>query len=515
MPYLHDYNVDVLIAGGGVAGASAAIAAARKGLRVLLLESRQTLGGLATNGYVNGIAGMVEGICREWVEKMEAEGALIYTTRFPSFHPDKASLILERMVLQAGAKILYGVSVVGCSAENGSITEVFAYSRSGKMSFRAKVFIDSTGDAVLAAAAGVPCEVGSPEYGGLNMSSTLSFRISGVNHSRYVEASNAWAGDPELNPEGNRNLWFINYLERKAVADGDLPMFIFPSALMYRVPGTTAEDAELCVMTAHSVFCHNMDVEDVTRQIIEQHRQIEWLEKFFRKCVPGFESCRVSSIANMHGIRDSRRAMGEYVLKDTDVACCAKFEDGIARFPEAMDTHHPTNRELGFRRHANVSVPVDSPFCIPSPRHDEKMRPFVSSEGYDIYVDPSDYSEIPYRCIVPLQIDNLFVAGRCISAEFHAQAGVRVIAECMLTGQAAGIAAALCVRDGLSPRKVDGKAVREIMIRDGVELDKLPDGYWTETKGSAKALLERGGKVKILPGGDFVKIVDPAAESGQ
>jgi len=502
------YYADVVIAGGGVAGTSAAVSAARNGLRVVLLETRESLGGLATNGYVTGVAGMIEGICKEWLDRLKAEGNLVDTPHTPAVDPERGKLMLEQMALQAGVRILYGVTVAECEIENDRIQRLVGYSRSGRMEFEASYFIDATGDAVLAAAAGVPCEVGSPEFGGLNMSSTLAFRLANVNMAKYWDASQAWAADADRNPDRLPFFQYYSYLEKQAVGAGILPYFIFPAALIYQVPGTAREDADIVVMTTHSMYCHNTDAEDVTRQIVEQHQQILWVENFMRTSVPGFENCRMTNIANMHGIRDSRRAMGQYVLKDMDVATGVKFEDGIARFPEFFDTHHPTSREDGFMRHIHVAEPVQSPFCRPAPGGEELMHPYVNMSGYELRVDTSDYCEIPYRCLVPLKIENMLLAGRCLSAEFNAQAAVRIISVCMTSGQAAGLAAALCKKNGVTPRELDGKLVRQAMIEQGVQVDKAPDGYWAEVRDNIKQTLGAGGTVRVLPG-DFVDFVKP------
>ncbi|MFA5308766.1 MAG: FAD-dependent oxidoreductase [Dehalococcoidales bacterium] len=493
------FDVDVLVAGGGVAGVSAALTAARGGLKTLLLESQISLGGLATNGYVNGIAGMIDGNCKEWLDRMEAEGVLLRRPHQPAYDPEKAKFILERMLLEAGADILYGTYVIDAAVEQGRIKEVICQTRGGKMPVSARMFVDATGDGDLSAWAGVPFEVGSAEFQGRNMSTTLAFRLANVNMDKYGKANMDWMTAPK-DPAAPPASSFFVAMEEQAVKNGDLPFFIFPTALIYMVPPTPPDNADVCVMSTHSFNTRNLDVTNLTRQIIEQHRQIEFMEKFFQKYLPGFEKCRLTGLASLHGVRDSRRITGEYILKDEDVVCARKFEDGIAKFPEFFDTHHPTSARLGFMRHIHLAEPKAPAVCRPAQCSDE-MHPFGKPGGYEARVNPLEYCEIPYRSLVPLKIDNLLVAGRCMSAEFNAIAAVRVIATSMGTGQAAGIAAGICLKDGITPRRLDGKIVRNTMIKQGIPLDKEPDGHWAEVK---KEL--QGGEFVVLPGADFVGV---------
>jgi hypothetical protein len=490
------FNADVLIAGGGVAGVAAAVTAARNGLKTLLVESQGSLGGLATNGLVTGVAGMVEGICKEFLDRMNAERALIPRPHLPSFDPEKGKIVLERMLLEAGAKILYWTYVIDASVEDNHIKEIVCHSKSGRIGIAARIVIDTTGDADVAARAGVPYEAGSPDFEGLNMATTLAFRMANVNLLKYREAMQAWRTKQKI-PVG---ISIIAELEEKAVRNGDLPYFIFPTALIYQVPQTPEDNADVTIMTAHSFNTRNMDIEDLTRQTIEQHEQIMLLEKFFRKYVPGFKNCRLSGIANLHGIRDSRRITGEYILTDEDVVCARKFEDGIAKFPEFFDTHHPTSPRIGFMRHVHLKEPKEPAVCRPAECSID-MHPFVRPGGYEARCNPKEYCEIPYRSLVPLKIDNLLTAGRCVSAEFNALAAVRVIATGMSTGQASGIAAALCIKNGLIPRKLDGRIVRKTMIEQGVPLDKEPDGHWAAVK-------KLEGEYVVGPG-DFAWIKTP------
>ena len=152
------FSADVVVAGGGVAGAAAAIAAGRAGKRVFLLEYRESLGGLVTNGYITGIAGCVDGLCKEWLDRLNAEGHATMRPHLPVIEPEYGRVMLEQMVLQSGARILYGTHVVDVVKEDNRIKSVVAYCKNGRIELDADVFVDATGDADLAMAAGCPSE---------------------------------------------------------------------------------------------------------------------------------------------------------------------------------------------------------------------------------------------------------------------------------------------------------------------------------------------------------------------
>lgn len=493
------FFTDVLVVGGGVAGAAAAITAARRGARTMIVDSAQSMGGLATNGYVTGVAGVNEGICKEWIDRLEEAGDAVTRPHLPIIDPDKGKLMLEQMMVEAGCRILYGTTAIETIVEESVIKGVICHSKSGRLEISAKIVIDGTGDGDVAALAGAPYEVGSPHYAGLNMSTTLAFRMANVDLETYGKANIDWrekAGRDKL----SKSFGLLQDLEEQAVENGDLPFVVFPTALIYQIPNTEVTDADISVMTTHSFYTRNLDTEDLTRQIIEQHNQMQWLEKFFRKYVPGFNRARVTGIASMHGVRDSRRIIGEYILSDKDVASGAKFPDGIARFPEFFDTHHPTSRRLGFLRHIHVTQPLEGAVCQDA-QCSEDMHVFGRPAGMEARIDPKGYSEIPYRALVPKDIDNLLVVGRCVSAEFNAQAAVRIIAPSMGTGQAAGIAAAMCLKDNLTPRQIDGTSVRAEMINDGVPLDNPLTGHW--------AAVEKFEGEHVVLTGDFIGFRQP------
>ena len=493
------FDVDVLVAGGGVAGVSAALSAARSGLRTMLLESQISLGGLATNGYVTGVAGEIVGICKEWLDVLEADGGLVRRPHLPAIDPEKGKFTLENMLLAANARILYGTYVTDAVVEDNTIKGVICHTKSGRIPISARIVIDATGDADVAAYAGVPCEVGGTQFAGLNMSTTLAFRMANVNMVKYGEAQKEWRTKELAAHKVMPKSSLMADLEEQAVQNGDLPYFIFPGGLIYPIPNTPETDCDVTVMITHSYYTRNTDVEDLTRQIIEQHQQIGWVEKFFRKYVPGFEKSRVTGTGSIHGVRDSRRIVGEYILKDEDVFCGRKFEDGIVKFPEYTGIHHPTSPRLGFVRHIHMSESKGQAVSIPA-RCSGDMHPFVKLGGYEIRPNRLDYCEIPYRSLVPLKIDNLLVAGRCLSTEFNATAAIRIIAPSMNSGQAAGTAASLCLKAGITPRALDGKLVRKTLIEQGIPLNEEPGGYWATLKQELTELQDQKGELVVLPG---------------
>ncbi len=502
------FDVDVLVCGGGVAGAAAAVAAARLGARTLLVEGRESLGGLCTNGYITGVAGVVEGLCEEWIDRLAAKGAALKRAHLPVIEPEMGKMELEQMVLQAGCRILYGVHVADCVVEDestlgdGRIRSVIAYSKSGRMEISAKIFIDCTGDADLAFAAGVPCEVGNAEYCGLNQSVTMGIRLSYVNVKKYEEADAAFQKTGNL----ETRMQLVVAKEHEAIANGDLPWLLVPGLLVYPVPGGDPECCDVTLDATHTYFCRNDDVEDLTRQIVDQRRQVQWFATFLKKYVPGFEKSAISAIASMNGVRDSRRIVGEYVFSDADMARGAKFSDGIARNPEFFDAHHPTCGDYVAIRHIHLPEPPEG--AITRPSQDDgnfRMHPFVTPGGYEARTNPRDWAEVPYQSLVATKVRNLLAAGRNVSAEFHALGSIRVIACAMVMGQAAGTAAALCVKEGVAPRELDGIRVRTALIEQGVPLDRPPGGIWEK-------LRNMPGTVEVASS-DFAVIVNEEGQS--
>lgn len=250
----------------------------------------------------------------------------------------------------------------------------------------------------------------------------------------------------------------------EAVEDGVLSRLV-EFGYLGLLPGRDPEHAEVYVCTAHSCNCRTTEPDDLTRIAIEQRKQMAEMVNFYRKYVPGFDNCWLISSAPLLGVRDSRRIIGEYVLTAEDVVWARKFSDAVARDTHGFDIHNPT--DLPHIKHTHLEAPQEPAFCVPN----EEVG------GYDAYLKPGQYYEIPYGCLVPLKVDNLLVAGRCLSATFEAQSGARLILTCMTMGQAAGTAAALSIQNEVTPRELDPQVLREKLGRQGIKLDEEPPVY--------------------------------------
>ena len=498
---------DLAIIGGGVSGVSAAISATRQGLRTMVLEKGTSLGGLATNGFVPQVAGMIEGNCKELVLRLEKAGELKRRSSTddhnPTFDPEYCKFLLEQMVMENGGRVIYDATCIDVEMDGRIIKSAIFYTKGGWMAVYADMFIDGTGDADVAAMAGVPYEVGGADFAGLNMSTTLGSRWTCANLVKYQEANEVWQNEQSANGIPQADCVSLIYaLEGRAIEAGDLVRHLTPVTGLFQVliPNYPSDRADFCTFAFHSYYTRNTDVEDISRQIIEQHQQMMIFEKFLQKYVPGYEDVNLVGIGSVPGVRDSRRIFGEYMLKAADVMCGTKFEDGIARFPEMLDTHHPTSHKHIFMRHGHLPAPGGSAICREA-QCDQEMHPFGRPAGIEARPDPRDYCDIPYRSLLPIGVDNLFVSGRCCSAEFHANGAMRIIGPAMGTGQAAGVAAAYAMRSKLIPRDIDGRIIRKILIEEeGVELDKLPDGYWAD-------LRTREGDDVVSAFGDAIVIV--------
>lgn len=443
-------DIDVLVVGGGNAGCAAALAAARHGAKTMLVERYGFLGGTATASmvgpwmtYHSGSKRIVGGIAQEIVERLQRMGgspghlhdSSDYVSTITPFDPEIHKALLFEMMQEAGVKLLLHAYFLRAIASDKTVYGASFATVAGERQYRARCTIDATADAYVAASAGVQTQQGDER--GRVQPASLMFRLSHVDlaktatyvrmhpdqmrtslkaHERTAPALTAVAGLYDL---------WNDALEHGAV---DIPrevvsFFITPYA------------DEVSVNMTRVTNIDPLDPDDLTRAEIEARAQVMQLLDFFRKRVPGFENARLAATGTQIGIRESRRIVGEYTLTREDVLQARHFDDAVARSAYPIDIHNPAGSGTVTHR-------------------------LAEGESY----------EIPYRCLVPQDVDGLLVAGRCISTTHEALASTRLTPTVMTLGQAAGTAAALAKEAGKRLRDVDTQRLRSTLINDGVVL---------------------------------------------
>lgn len=412
------YNV--IVAGGGPAGVGAALSAARHGMKVLVIENYGFLGGMWTAGMVNPFFDYENkgGICREIVEKIEEQKMGIQNgPEMWGFDIETMKNILDEMLLSAGVHILFHTLFADVVMEKNEIKGVVVENKGGRTVYLADIVIDCTGDGDVAARAGAPFEIGNEKSEVQPM--TLMFRMSNID---YIQDYYKFPHN-----EDNELIHMLDSgLERKGIKDYP---FNYRRPCVLRMPG---EHTAIC----QSIHIRNrsaVDPEELTKAEIEGRREVQRFVKLLKNTLPQFENIQLDTTGPHIGIRESRRIIGEYVLTEKDIEQQKRFEDGICVATFWIDIHQTDGLDQ------------------------EKQTGYALQPSY----------QIPYRCLVPLKVDNLVVAGRCISGSHLAHASYRVTGNCVAMGQAAGIAAALCVKLKKIPRELDGREVVKKMEKDG------------------------------------------------
>jgi hypothetical protein len=411
---------DVLVIGGGPAGVGAALAAARSGAKVLLLERYNLLGGMWTAGLVNPFfeADRNGWLIAELIGRLKEAGAWTRWLFAYTFDPERMKVELETMMLEAGVEVLYGVLGVDAIVQEGQVLGAVVESKAGREACLARVTIDCTGDGDIAARAGAPFELGRPSDG-LVQPMTLMFELEGLSPDFVLErATDLYDAMVRATEEAG-----LDY-ELPVGRVGYAPWVI-----------TLPDPRRAAVQLTHVYRLNPLCPVDLTRGIIDGRRQALAAAEVL-KHVPGLEGARLGQTAGQIGIRESRRICGEYTLTLEDLVTGRRFEDAIAACGFGVDIHEPA---------PGSGVPSG---------HGARMQPY----------------EIPYRCLLPQELTGLLVAGRCLSGTHEAHASYRVTGTCMATGQAAGLAAALAVSEGMLPHELAGARVRAGLQERGVRL---------------------------------------------
>lgn len=430
---------EVFVAGGGPAGVAAAAAAARTGKSVLLAERLGALGGLGTAGLVPAFCTMtdgerllVRGIGQEVVERLRKRKGAGPDDRPGQWggiaiQPEILKVVYDEMAAEAGVTLRLWMELVDVVREGKAVKAAVLCGREGLFAVEADVFVDATGDGMLCAAAGAEWELGD-EHGD-TQGMTLCATYAGVDWPRYADFLR----------ESNQGHSLAKTLA-KAIADRAL------SVPDFHLPGVRHTGKQSCGANVGHVYGLNaVDDAQLTEAYVRGRELALEYGEFYRRYVPGFEEVEVVATASLMGVRETRRVLGHYVLTVDDFRARASFDDEIGRYNYPIDIHRSSADKADYDKFWREFT--------------EELR-YKKGESYGI----------PYRCLVPRELDNVLVAGRCMSTDRKMQGSTRVMPCCYLTGQAAGTAAAMCVDGKRPPIELDAAALRERLRQAGAYL---------------------------------------------
>jgi hypothetical protein len=421
-------DVDVLICGGGTSGIFAALASAREGARTFLIEQEGFLGGTATSYLVNPIPEMMGkgGLIQEFMDRISELGG--YIRHKPSdvvydfslantYDVEMFKFVALDLLTTAGVKLLLHTLFVKPIIDNSTVKGVIIENKSGRQALLARRVIDCTGDGDVSAMAGAPFEKGR-EKDGLMPSVSLLFHLHNEGRMNAL---------PAVEFGG---IYLIGPLLTEIAKEKGME-YTLPYDVSFLVP-MPVSPGKLLMNLTHIKNIDGTKAEDLTRAHIELRKQIVEAVAVLREH-PYFQSAYVANTGTHVYVRETRRIVGEYYINEDDAITGKQFGDAITSCGYMIDVHPLDETEVG--------------------RYDNHP-PF----------------DIPYRSLVPLRVDNLLVAGRCVSADRFAQSALRIGGTCMSTGEAAGTAAALSIREDVMPRELDGKLVRKSLEERGVHI---------------------------------------------
>ena len=402
------YDTDVCVVGGGIAGVSAACAAAKSGVKVILVERFAITGGMLTTGGVANFCGQMSGqgeVFDRVLSDLRKFNALGYKNRKSVFHYEILAIVLQELLLRRGVKLLLHTRFVDVVHKDGLISGCIVAGKSGPEAIRAKQFIDCTGDGDVARFAGFSVMKGRAEDG-LQLPMSLMYFVRDVDRDEaFVQLPQGW-----FKPIYNKS---------------ELPMTsIWPdgpraNAIKIKIPMFDSTNTES--LTNAEIRARRRMME-----VLHYHQRVENRTWLLDHCSPTI------------GIREGCRILGDYVLKVEDLRAGRQFEDAIARGTFYLDAHKP----------------------------DDDKRTYILPKD-QLKVPPY---QIPLRCLISRDAKNLWMAGRCFSAVQLALSSARVSTTCSMMGQAAGIAAALCAKKSCKPRDLDYGQVGRIVRQRGAQL---------------------------------------------
>ncbi len=399
-------DVGLLICGGGFAGVAAAVSAAKNGIRSLLLEKDGFLGGLCTAGLVITTPPLDNGINLELARRLKEKsvyapcrhsGPEVAALNLHAVDPEIVKYELVHMLQEHKVDLLFHTYIVGPIMERNKVLGVVMENKSGRQAVRAKIVVDATGDADVAAAAGAPFRL-------VKKPMTMMFNMAGVDTERAVADLGNWG--------------VVRRKVKEAIDKGELSfdLGIDPG---FGAPGVSIENlvypGEVNVWSGNLLGMNGVDAGDLTQAELITRDHVMRLADFLKKKIPGFENSRIEYTATNVGVRATRNIIGEA---------------------------SPTVEEVRNRRSGDTVV-----------------KPYKNSN-----------MSLPYGCLVPQTVENLLVAGRCLSAKEEAMAQLRLIPVCSATGETAGAAAALSLKEGVAPRQLPVPLLQKALMEQGMSL---------------------------------------------
>ncbi len=440
-------SYDVVVAGGGTAGVIAAIAAAREGARTAIVEKFGSLGGSSTGALVTPtMSTHIEGapmnsyIVNELDRRAAACGAMVMRGVSRYYDPILLPVVLEEMAMEAGVRIFLYTELIDVCKTDNSVSAIFVSDKSGVHVIEGKTFIDCTGDGDLSVMAGAACTKGNPKTG-KNQPISLRYMVSGVDmqafHETAPDSISLWDGCCYAACTTQNPRTTVEHIMAQARDAGDL----IPEDLAYWQVFTLPNRPDTLACNCPEIFegVDGTSARDLTAAQLSGKRSAMRQLAFYKKYFRGFERAYISGFASMVGIRETREIRTDRILTIAEAKRYAKFADAVAQTNYPVDIH-------GYG--------------------DEYTNEHV--EGIE---NEKPYFEIPFGALVVRELDNVFVAGRCIGCDFFVQAAIRIIPTCRATGEAAGIAAAICAGEGCSAHAVDGVRVHDTMIARGADFD--------------------------------------------
>ena len=429
---------DIIVAGGGPAGSSAAVCAARLGAKVLLVEATGCLGGMGTSGLVcafdpmsNGKQMLVGGFMKQLVDSMYKRGFLepteipeIYQKvyhHWTKFQPEGLKLLLDEFLLEAGVEIRFFTKAVDAVVDNRSkkVNGIIIHNIEGFQYIKAKNFIDCTGDAVLADICGVECREPGRDTPNI-MPATLTSLFTNID---FAKASP-----------------LIAEMKKIALEEGHFTQYDRMGPALSKIGYDIGYLNGGHIFNLDALRCRSLsDGMILGRKLAQEHL------KFFIKYVPGCENIEHVTTASLMGVRESRRIKGEYELNFDDYIGRRHFPDQIGVFNKAVDIH-PYNTSK------------------------EEYERFLKEYNETARLHSGEYFGIPYSILVPEGWKNLWVAGRCASSDVMVQGSIRVQPAASMMGQAAGTAAAQSIKTGQAANELDTEQLVKTLRENGAFL---------------------------------------------